>query len=117
MNSAPPRARTVDVRTGIRDAAVRLLTTAGVAGATAPAISAEAGIDETEFLQQFDTANDVLVDIIRFALAAYAAGIVGTLTRRRSLYESIRVAQCAFLDVVPPGNAAGAHRAAGGRTG
>jgi AcrR family transcriptional regulator len=100
MESASPAAGTVDVRTGIRDAAVRLINTGGVAAATAPAICLEADIGVTEFGRHFATANDVFVDIARFMLAAYGAGIGGTLTRRRSLCESIRIAQLAFLEVV-----------------
>jgi AcrR family transcriptional regulator len=96
----PSLAAGIDVRTTIRQAAVRLINSGGVPAATVPAVCVEAGIDETGFRTRFDTANDVFVDIARFMMAAYGEGIGATLVRRRSLYGSIRVAQHAFLDVV-----------------
>lgn len=89
-----------DVVSRIVRAAVRLINRTGVDGTTLPAICRESGVDEATLRTRFGSANDVFIEIARFMMAAYGVAIVSTMARRRSLYESIRLAQHSFLEVV-----------------
>lgn len=101
MPSDPPAlAADPDVVDRIRDAAVRLINDRGVAAVTVPLVCDEAGIDHEVFAARFGTVNDVFVAIADFMMAGYGAEIGLTLVRRRSLFQSIRIAQLAFFDVV-----------------
>lgn len=84
----------------IRNAAVRLINDRGVAGVTVPVVCEAAGVDPKAFAAHFGAVEDVFVEIARFMMAAYGAEVGGTLVRRRSLFQSIRIAQLAFFDVV-----------------
>lgn len=101
MQSEPPAlAADLEVVDRIRDATAHLINDRGVAGVTVPLVCDEAGIDPEVFAAHFDTVDDVFAEIARFMLAAYGAEIGSTLVRRRSLFQSIRLAQLAFFDVV-----------------
>lgn len=100
MTDQPDAPVVDDVVGRIVRATVRLINRAGVAQTTLAAICTESGLDEETFRTRFGSVNDVLVEIARFMMAAYGTAIAATMTRRRSLFESIRLAQHSFLEVV-----------------
>ncbi|WP_111768492.1 TetR/AcrR family transcriptional regulator [Nakamurella deserti] len=83
----------------ILDAAVAVINRQGVTETTIAAICAESGIDHPEFDARFGSVNDVLVQIIAFITQAYGDAMAATARRRRSLYESVRLAHQKLLDV------------------
>jgi len=83
----------------IRDAAVAVINRQGIANTTVAAICAECDVDESTFDTHFGSADDVFVEITRFMTTAYSTAMAATSKRRRSLYESVRIAHQALLDV------------------
>ncbi len=89
-----------DVHARILDAAVRLINRDGVPAATVTAICVEAEVDAATFATRFGSANDVLVEIVRFMKAAFGTAVNDTMVDGLTLFESIRAAQRCFVDVV-----------------
>jgi AcrR family transcriptional regulator len=99
-HQAPTASAPSDLRSEIRSAAVSLLNDGGVAEATASAIAARAGVTDQEFKDEFGSASDVYREIVRELMAAHGVRIAETLTRRRSLTESLTVAHFASWDLI-----------------
>lgn len=89
-----------EVSGNIRRAAVELLNAGGTAHVTVPAISASAGLQDGEFFQYYASVDDVFIEVAESLVSSHTENVVATLSRRRSLTESMKLALFAFWDVV-----------------
>lgn len=89
-----------EVNGSIRHAAVALLNAGGTAHVTVAAISASAGLQDGEFFQYYATVDDVFIEVAESLVSSHVENIEATLSRRRSLTESMKLALFAFWDVV-----------------
>jgi AcrR family transcriptional regulator len=87
-------------RNQIRDAAVQLLNRSGVGAVTVASLCAEAHITESAFATEFGSVDAVFGAIVRDLIEAHSTQIAATVSRRRSLTETIQLAMVASFAVV-----------------
>ncbi|MEO5834412.1 MAG: hypothetical protein ABJA16_02830 [Nakamurella sp.] len=89
-----------DTGANIRRAAVDLVNGGGMSLVTIPAISAAAGLQDGEFSQFYASVDAVFLDVAALLVSSQIKSVDATLSRRRSLTESMRLALFAFWEVV-----------------
>lgn len=99
MNSVDSHHNTGVMET-LRDGAARLINRHGVHGVTPSDVCVEAGLDPTVLQEHGPSIDHVFSEISRFARMTCKSAMFETLARRRSLYESIRLASIASFETV-----------------
>lgn len=105
MNSEPvaagiPGSSVSDVGERIRRATVVLVNEGGLPRASIPAISAAAGLADGEFGQFYASVDAVFLDVAGTLIGRHIQNVDATMSRRRSLTESMRLALFACWEIV-----------------
>jgi DNA-binding transcriptional regulator YbjK len=87
-------------RAELQQAAVRLINREGIRSLTVTGVSAEAGVEETEFIDVFSSVEELIATVPMTLVDVHVHSVSATFARRRSLTESLQLAFGSYWDNV-----------------